>query len=61
MNEGEPEDLVEEEPPHVSVLAEPVLRLLGEASALSELDEPWFLDGTLGAGGHATSLLLALP
>ena len=55
------EDELAEEPPHVSVLAEPVLRLLGEAAALSELDEPWFLDGTLGAGGHAASLLQALP
>lgn len=41
--------------PHLPVLLEHVLRWLGRS------DASWFLDGTVGAGGHAAALLEAAP
>ena len=48
-------------PVHVSVLGQEVLALLaGDPSERASVDG-WFVDGTLGAGGHAELLLGACP
>jgi 16S rRNA (cytosine1402-N4)-methyltransferase len=45
--------------PHLPVLAEQIVESLAEAAA--RFERPLFLDGTLGAGGHARLLLERCP
>jgi len=44
---------------HASVLADEVLEVF--SGAFESAEEPWLVDGTVGAGGHARALLEAYP
>lgn len=47
--------------PHIPVLLEPVLRLLRVAEIGASDEVGRFVDGTVGAGGHAAAILEAAP
>lgn len=47
--------------PHIPVLLEPVLRLLRVAEIGASDEAGRFVDGTVGAGGHAAAILEAAP